>query len=430
MTQSKGTGPDGSGHVPRYEQRGKGFSIRKITAEAGGTQAARREALRSAIVVQAARRPSGRPVVTKAQTIVRTLTDKRNGVWREPEGKPPRGENLRCPCCGKNTMKISIGDRKAAPVVFCKCRASSNRLINAIRREDGVWLIPPPRREPPEKVVERMRRSPAYEGLSTRAKAMVEHLVAAVMVHSQRNDEVTLTAKEWMAVLKTRSAKQTYAAMGAVLSSGLVTKRSRALSSGYGRGQVCLWGLACLPSDIKSRRRKPSGKRPSRGESVGESVDERGIRGVQPLDLARGGCNSVVYDPSGQCASERSREKAKPERAARARSPGKGTNGGGASGRVVGRSPPSSRLCRYDCAKAGADSDEAGQAFRQEAGHRFRFEAGRDSDLMSATWRLLPRIHAMMFCPERLVKRAWIWISAKARVAVGNGGRSALSIAP
>ena len=54
-----------------------------------------------------------------------------------------------------------------------------------------------------------------------------------------------------------------------------------------------------------------------------------------------------------------------------------------------------------------ADSDEAGQAFRQEAGHRFRFEAGRDSDLMSATWRLLPRIHAMMFCPEPLVKRAW-----------------------
>src|SRR5271166_418262 len=77
-----------------------------------------------------------------------------------------------------------------------------------------------------------------------------------------------------------------------------------------------------------------------------------------------------------------------------------------------------------------ADSDEAGQAFRPEAGHRFRFEAGRDSDLMSATWHLLPRIDVMMFCPERLVKRAWIWISAKARVAVGNGGRSALSIAP
>jgi hypothetical protein len=58
----------------------------------------------------------------------------------------------------------------------------------------------------------------------------------------------------------------------------------------------------------------------------------------------------------------------------------------------------------------------------------FRFEAGRGSDLMSATWRLLPRIDAMMFCPEALVKRAWVcgldWISASARVGVANGGRS------
>ena len=59
-----------------------------------------------------------------------------------------------------------------------------------------------------------------------------------------------------------------------------------------------------------------------------------------------------------------------------------------------------------------------------------RFEAGRGSDLMSATWHLLPRIDRMMFCLERLVKRTWIWISAKTRVAVGNGGRRALSIAP
>ena len=49
---------------------------------------------------------------------------------------------------------------------------------------------------------------------------------------------------------------------------------------------------------------------------------------------------------------------------------------------------------------------------------------------MSATRRLLPRIYAMMFCPEPLVKQVWIWSSASARVAVGNGGRSALSIAP
>ena len=44
------------------------------------------------------------------------------------------------------------------------------------------------------------------------------------------------------------------------------------------------------------------------------------------------------------------------------------------------------------------------------------------------TW--IPRIDAMMFCPEPLVNRAWIWISARAGVLVGNGGRRELSVAP
>jgi hypothetical protein len=51
-----------------------------------------------------------------------------------------------------------------------------------------------------------------------------------------------------------------------------------------------------------------------------------------------------------------------------------------------------------------ADSDEAGHAFRKEAGHLFRSEAGRDSDLMSATQGLLPRIAGMMFRLGGLVK--------------------------
>jgi hypothetical protein len=58
-----------------------------------------------------------------------------------------------------------------------------------------------------------------------------------------------------------------------------------------------------------------------------------------------------------------------------------------------------------------ADTDEAGHAFQYEAGHRFRFEAGRDSDLMSATWRVLPRIEVMMFGLAGLVKPGWIWAS-------------------
>ena len=55
-----------------------------------------------------------------------------------------------------------------------------------------------------------------------------------------------------------------------------------------------------------------------------------------------------------------------------------------------------------------ADSDDVGHVFQQEVGHRFRFEAGRGSDLMSATWRLLPRIGVMMFGLAGLVKLGWI----------------------
>ena len=42
--------------------------------------------------------------------------------------------------------------------------------------------------------------------------------------------------------------------------------------------------------------------------------------------------------------------------------------------------------------RSNAYSDEAGHAFQSEAGHLFRSEAGRDSDLMSATGCLLPRV--------------------------------------
>jgi hypothetical protein len=115
--------------------------------------------------------------VTKAQTIVRTLTDKRNGVWREPEGKPPYGENLRCPLCSKHGMKVMVGHRKNTPVVFCtQCHAKGNPLINAIREETGIWLAPKPRRVPPQKLVAQMRRSPEYEALPPRSKALVDHL--------------------------------------------------------------------------------------------------------------------------------------------------------------------------------------------------------------------------------------------------------------
>jgi hypothetical protein len=67
-----------------------------------------------------------------------------------------------------------------------------------------------------------------------------------------------------------------------------------------------------------------------------------------------------------------------------------------------------------------ADSDEAGHAFRKEAGHRFRSEAGRDSDLMPATQRSLPRIGAMMLRGDGSVKRAPILVLRRPRRMVGS----------
>ena len=50
---------------------------------------------------------------------------------------------------------------------------------------------------------------------------------------------------------------------------------------------------------------------------------------------------------------------------------------------------------------------------------------------MPATWRLLPRIEVMMFCLAGFFGQAGMDLAPqkKARVTVGNGGRSALSIA-
>jgi hypothetical protein len=68
---------------------------------------------------------------------------------------------------------------------------------------------------------------------------------------------------------------------------------------------------------------------------------------------------------------------------------------------------------------SSADSDEAGHGFRKEAGHRFRSEAGRDSDLMPATQRSLPRIGAMMLRGDGSVKRAPILGLRRPRRMVG-----------
>ena len=302
--------------------------------------------------------------MTKAasKTII-VLTDMLKGVLCKPDGKPPFGRNLRCPMCGKHAVTIKLGYK--APVAFCGsrtgtirtgCKAKGAPLIKAIRKEKGIWLAPPPRREMPRKVVERMRRSPAYEGLPPRSKALVEHLIEAVFVHGEPNREISLTGTELMGIIGLRSWKQLYRAVSAAVDAEIVTKGSRALSHGYGRGPVNLWGLACLPKGWFERPTKavhnPNSVATGGGRTWGENVGRGGERGPQPIDLAGGGCG-IVYEPSAQSASEPPRHDG--EAGARGTSGPirKGTSLGGASGRVVGRSPPpSSAPCgSYECRK-------------------------------------------------------------------------------
>ena len=218
-------------------------------------------------------------MIKAATTIARKVTDWLNGVWRDDKN-PPCGENLHCPDCGKHTMRITIGDRKGKPVVFCNCGAPSKRLINGIRKTTGIWLVPPPRRVPPREAVERMRRSPEYEGLSSRSKKLVDLLVEAVLDDGLVNGGIVMTATQLMAALGTRSGKQLYKAVNAAVAAKIVIRRSQASSNGQNKEPSNLWGLTCLSVDYKGlseRRAKPSSKHVSKhvrnaskgGKSVG-----------------------------------------------------------------------------------------------------------------------------------------------------------------
>jgi hypothetical protein len=164
-------------------------------------------------------------------------------------------------------------------------------------------LAPKPRREPPRKVVERMRQSPAYEGLPSRSKALVDLLVTAVLEDGEANGGISMTVPALMAALGTRSRKQFYKAVDAAIAAGIVAKGSRALSHGQHNGSSNLWGLRCLPDDHKSRSKKRAEAVSRGGTKWGDEVDLGGRSGGQAIDLARGGCG-VVYDPSGRAPSE------------------------------------------------------------------------------------------------------------------------------
>ena len=86
----------------------------------------------------------------------------------------------------------------------------------------------------PHKAVARMRRSPAYLALPSMSKALVEHLVTAVLVDGRFSGFVDRTEAELMVVLGTRSKRQVGEAVNAAIAAEVVVKGARAFSRGYG----------------------------------------------------------------------------------------------------------------------------------------------------------------------------------------------------
>jgi len=236
----------------------------------------------------------------KPQAIAQTLTERLGGSWCEPEGKPPFGELLRCPLCGKYRMKVALGDR-GDPVVFCLCSRSREKqslLLKAVTKATGIWLAPKPRREKPQKLVERMRRSPEYESLPSRAKKLVDHLVEAYF-GGEPNGGIVRTGTELMAALGLRSRAPLYRAINAAIDAKIVFRGSRALSRGYGHGPMNLWGVHGLPKEPPKRSEKGRDEAETTCETTWTEPRQRG---GQPIDPARGGC-AVVRQSVPQSAS-------------------------------------------------------------------------------------------------------------------------------
>jgi hypothetical protein len=282
------------------------------------------------------------------------MTERLDGNWCEPVGESPYGEFLRCPMCGQRAVKLKLGAK--SPVAFCGartgnphigCKAKGVPLIKAMtKKSGGLWLTPPACREPPRKAVERMCRSPAYEGLPPRSKALVDHLVEAYF-DGEPNGGISGAGTELMAALGTRSRKHLYKAIDAAIGAKIVVRGSRAWSNGQASGSSNMWGLVCLPRQHPERSpRKHSTKQDRGGTKWGDKVDLGGQRGVQPLDLTRG-CG-IVYDPAGQ-SDER-----KPHGTdavglrgvnGAARRSALSTTGGGGCGTVVMAEPEGGAIC-------------------------------------------------------------------------------------
>ena len=153
-----------------------------------------------------------------------------------------------------------------------------------------------------------MRRSPAYEGLPLRSRALVDHLVDAVLVNGEPNGWISRIVPELMATLDTRSRKQFYKAVNAAIGAEIVVRGSRALSHGMGSGSSNLWGLACLPRMPRAgpgSTTKPSQVGGRSGGTKWPKGDEVGVNPLILLGVVAGSYTTLWAKPRAQAPRDR-----------------------------------------------------------------------------------------------------------------------------
>jgi hypothetical protein len=247
------------------------------------------------------------------------IIERLGGIPHAPKGKPPYGRDLQCPLCQQlkdrmkidiptHRLKIDIGKLPNALVVRCtRVSHNQNALVSAVTKATRLSLMPRPS---PSEIRDRMlykvgqmRLTTKYKDRSDLSKALVEHLVEAVIVKREPNGEVLRSTKDWMLALDTRSSSQTVKAIDAALASGLIGRRRTASPTLEGGRPSFLYGLKCLPTETGRKwsetcftdearpRNKPRNK-PSK----------RGINPKKPLDIVESDSESYAvvgdYPPS------------------------------------------------------------------------------------------------------------------------------------
>ena len=227
------------------------------------------------------------------------MTKALHGHWRADE-HPPYGERLRCPLCRENAVTIRLGDK--APVVFCGsrvggsdyrsgCNAHGVRLLKAMTLKTGIWLTGRRRQpdESPEKIVERMRQTAAYENLWGKAKVLVDYLAVTIIGGGRSSGSVHLPTKQGLKALREKSRQQFTRAIDEAMDAGLIYREPMPSRSAKGGRPSFAYGLVCLlPESTRKRAKtnstgeagtqyKPRSKPQNLGINSPESLEDAGV---------------------------------------------------------------------------------------------------------------------------------------------------------